>query len=237
MIDAILFDKDGTLVDLLATWLPTYRAATDALAATAGDPGLSDRLMIAGGWIPETGGLRAGSPLSCATNDQIIDVWMNDPAVAAQPRVHERVRAIFLDEVIRNTTPVTPLRPLLRELRARPLKLGIATMDSTAAARRSMEQLGVLDLFELVIGFDAGFGAKPDPGMVLAFCETVGVPPARIALVGDAKKDLETAHNAGVGLKIAVLTGVADHDTLAPHADAVLPSIAALPSLLDRLPA
>ena len=49
-IEAVLFDKDGTLVDLLATWLPTYRAATDRLAEAAGDPSLSDRLMIAGGW-------------------------------------------------------------------------------------------------------------------------------------------------------------------------------------------
>lgn len=235
MIDAILFDKDGTLVDLLATWLPTYRAATDALAVWAGDPSLSDRLMIAGGWVPGEDRLLPGSPLSCATNDQIIDVWQTDPAVAALGPVHERVRAIFLEHAVRHSTPIVPLAPLLSGLRDRGIRLGIATMDSTAAARESMELLGVLHHFDLVIGFDAGFGAKPEPGMVIAFCEAVGVPPERTALVGDSRKDLDTAHNAGVAHKVAVLTGAADHEALAPYADVVLASVADLPAWLDGL--
>lgn len=234
MIDAILFDKDGTLVDLLATWLPTYRAATDLLAAEAGDPGLSDRLMIAGGWIPGEDRLVPGSPLSCATNDQIIDLWATDPTVAALPDVHARVRAVFFAEAVRHAAPLLPLGPFLRGLRARGLRLGIATMDSTAAAAASMEALGVADLFDAIIGFDAGYGAKPEPGMVHAFCAAAGVPPGRTAMVGDALKDLYTGRNAGVAATIAVLTGAASHDELAPHADAVLPSIADLPAWLDR---
>ncbi len=233
MIDAILFDKDGTLVDLLATWLPTYRAATDLLAAEAGDPDLSDRLMVAGGWIPGQDRLRPGSPLSCATNDEIIDLWATDPAVAALPDVHARARAVFFREAVRHTAPIVPLRPFLTGLRARGLRLGIATMDSTAAARASMEAQGVADLFDAILGFDAGHGAKPEPGMVHAFCAAAGVPPVRTAMVGDARKDLDTGRNAGVGLVVAVLTGAASREELAPHADAVVDSIADLPALLD----
>lgn len=233
MIDAILFDKDGTLVDLLATWLPTYRAATDRLAAAAGDPSLSDRLMIAGGWIPGEDRLAPGSPLSCATNDDIIALWATDPAVATLPDVYAMVRETFLTEAVRHSAPIVPLRPLLSTLRGRGLRLGIATMDSTAAAVAAMTHLGVADLFDAILGFDAGFGAKPDPGMVYAFCRAAGVPPERVAMVGDARKDLDTGRNAGVGLKIAVLTGAADREALAPHADLVLDSVAELPAALQ----
>lgn len=235
MIQGILFDKDGTLVDLLATWLPTYRAATDHLAACAGDPGLSDRLMIAGGWVPGTNRLLPGSPLSCATNDDIIALWAEDPAVAAIPDVHRTVREIFLEQAVRHTAPILPLRPFLSALRDRGLRLGIATMDSTAAAVASLRGQGVLDLFDLVIGFDAGFGAKPDPGMVHAFCSATHLEPAQVAMVGDAKKDLDTGANAGVGLRVGVLTGAASREALTPFADVVLPSVADLPALLDEI--
>lgn len=52
-------------------------------------------------------------------------------------------------------------------------------------------------------------------------------------MVGDARKDLDTGRNAGVGLKIAVLTGAADREALAPHADLVLNSVAELPAALQ----
>ncbi|HMV69335.1 MAG TPA: HAD family hydrolase, partial [Myxococcota bacterium] len=230
-IEAVLFDKDGTLVDLLATWLPTYRAATDRLAEAAGDPSLSDRLMIAGGWRPRDGRLAPGSPLSCATNDDIIALWSNDPQVAALGDVHAMVRETFLTEAVRNSQPIVPLRPMLTALRDLGLRLGIATMDSTAAATAGMLHLGVADMFDLILGFDAGFGAKPAPGMVHAFCAAVDAPPERVAMVGDARKDLDTGRNAGVGLVVAVLTGAADRAELAPHADVVLDSVGGLPDL------
>lgn len=235
MIDAILFDKDGTLVDLLATWLPTYRAATDQIAALAGDSGLSDRLMILGGWSPDTGRLAAGSPLSCSTNDDIIELWATDPVAGGVTDMRGVAKRAFYQGAVEHAAPIVPLRPLLSDLRARGLRLGIATMDNTDSARQTVARLGLDGLFDLVVGFDAGFGAKPDPGMVLAFCEATGVPPARVAMVGDARKDLDTGRNAGVGLKVAVLTGAAGREELAPHADVVLGSVGELLALVDRL--
>ena len=45
-IKGILFDKDGTLVDFRATWLPRYRGAAAELAATVGGgPGLARALL------------------------------------------------------------------------------------------------------------------------------------------------------------------------------------------------
>ena len=44
----------------------------------------------------------------------------------------------------------------------------------------------ILDLFDFKVGCDSGFGGKPDPRMVLAFCAALGVPPSAVAVVGDA---------------------------------------------------
>jgi phosphoglycolate phosphatase len=131
--------------------------------------------------------------------------------------------------------PAVPdLRGLLGTLRARGLALGVATNDGEAAARAHLEALGVLDAFDLVLGADSGHGAKPGRGMLDAFARATRRAPGAIAMVGDGIHDLAMRRH-GAGLAVAVLTGVATHADLAPHADHVLPSIAALPALLDTL--
>ena len=70
---AILFDKDGTLLDYGATWMPLNRKA--ALAAADGDPGLAERLLAAAGYDAERDRVRSGSPLAASTNREIAAGW------------------------------------------------------------------------------------------------------------------------------------------------------------------
>ncbi|MEC8197391.1 MAG: HAD-IA family hydrolase, partial [Pseudomonadota bacterium] len=74
-----------------------------------------------------------------------------------------------------------------------------------------------------------GFGAKPDPGPLLAFAEHTNLSPARVAMVGDSTHDLIAGRRAGMQT-VAVLTGVAIEAELAPHADVVLPNIGHIPT-------
>ena len=114
------------------------------------------------------------------------------------------------------------------------LRLGLATNDSEASARRQIAALGLAHSIEFLAGYDSGHGSKPEPGMIHAFARRLGVPASRIAMVGDARHDLTAARAAGA-LAIAVLSGPASRDDLAPLADHVVEDIAALPSLLSQL--
>ena len=67
---------------------------------------------------------------------------------------------------------------------------------------------------------------------LVGFCKAVGLHPSQVAVIGDSTHDLEMGHAAGAGLNIAVLSGTAGRDDLAPHADLVLDSIADLPEIL-----
>jgi phosphoglycolate phosphatase len=130
--------------------------------------------------------------------------------------------------------PAVPLRPVLSALKARGVRLGLATNDTEAPARAHMQQAGISDLMELILGCDSGFGGKPAPGMLLAFARHTGIAPARIAMVGDSRHDLIAGRAAGMRA-VAVLTGIAEADALAPFADVVLHDIGELPGWLDRL--
>ncbi len=72
--------------------------------------------------------------------------------------------------------------------------------------------------------------------MVLAFARHLGVRPDRIAMIGDSCHDLHAARGAGA-LAVAVLTGPAGREELAPDADHVVDDISALPALFARLAA
>jgi phosphoglycolate phosphatase len=229
-IRAVLFDKDGTLFDFFGTWAPAYEIIAGELAE--GDADLALRLLLAGGHDPRSGRLDPRSILAGGTNRELAELWA--PMLG---RVDVTTLASQLDLFFRNHTatssrPVTDLPALFRRLRARGLRLGVATMDSHAAVEAALAAFGIADLVDFYTGYDTGHGTKPGPGMVQAFARAVGVPTAEVAVVGDTLHDLEMAHAAEAGLAVGVLTGATAREVLATRADHVLGSIAEMESVL-----
>ena len=107
------------------------------------------------------------------------------------------------------------------------LRLGVMTNDTEFGAKAHLSAAGVDHLFDFIAGFDSGWGPKPNPAPLLAFAEKTGLTPHRVAMVGDSTHDLIAGRNAGMQT-VGVLTGMADHATLSPYADMVLPNIGAL---------
>jgi phosphoglycolate phosphatase len=233
-IRGVLFDKDGTLIDFYATWGVAFRAVAADIAALAGDPGLADRLLSSGGYDLASDTLRPEALLVSGTNEEIVDLWARIPEVGRIPGLSARVYEGF-DRFASRPVPVTDLPALFARLRARGLRLGLATNDFTAPSVTTMKALGVDHLLDFIAGADAGFGGKPSPGMLHGFCIKTGLDPGQVAMVGDSVADLSMARAGAAGLAVGVLTGVASREYLAPHADHVLDSIAGLETLFDSL--
>lgn len=226
MIDGILFDKDGTLFDFRSSW---GRWAKGFIASVARDAGHARRLGRAVGFDAATGEFDPGSPVIAGTSAEIAQALLpelggGDLAGLAR-RIDDTAGAASMAEAV-------PLQPLLARLRARGLRLGVATNDSEAPARLHLDAHGITASFDFIAGWDSGHGAKPGPGMCLAFAQTLGLKPARVVMVGDSLHDLVAGRAAGMRT-VAVLTGMARAAELAPMADAVLPDIGALPDWLD----
>lgn len=226
----MLFDKDGTLFDFHATWVPVYEALARDVAG--GDPDKAARLLNVAGRDPATGRIHPESILGAGTLAELAVLWAREAGIADAAALRRRIEEQAKQESTRHARPVTDLPPLLRRLRARGLALGVATMDGEAAARAHLEAHGITALLDFVCGYDSGHGVKPQAGMVEAFCRAVGQPAAAVAVVGDTPHDLAMARAAAVGLAVGVLTGASQRETLALHADHVLASIAELETLL-----
>ncbi len=228
-IAGILFDKDGTLLDFDASWAPVNRKL--ALLAADGDPSLADRLLLACGMDPVTGHIVPDSLFAAGNTREIADGLVS----AGSPMTSE-VLVPVLDELFADaadlSVPVIELAPLFSRLHGRGLKLGIASSDNERSIRRIVERFGITDYVDFVAGYDSGHGSKPEAGMVLGFCLATGLAPDAVAVVGDNNHDMHMGHNAGAGLKVAVLSGTGSRATLADACDVCLNDISELEALL-----
>lgn len=229
MIDGVIFDKDGTLFDFRRSWGGWARRF---LLGLSPDPVQAAHLGHVIGFDLSTGDFAPTSPVIADTPAGIAAVLA--PHLPGQT-VAEIIRRINEAAALAPMAEAVPLGPLLSDLRARGLRIGLATNDTEVPARAHLAAHGITELFDFIAGYDSGHGAKPGPGMCLAFARHTGLSPARIAMVGDSAHDLHAGRAAGM-VCIGVLTGIATEADLRPHADVVLADIGALPAWLSSLP-
>ncbi|MCP1169415.1 HAD family hydrolase [Limimaricola litoreus] len=224
---ALIFDKDGTLFDFHATWGEWSRGMIETEAG--GDAGLAHALAAALGYDMQAGRFSPDSIVIAATPGEIADRML--PLLPGQDRA-ALIARMNAQAARAPQVPAVPLAPLFEDLAARGLALGLVTNDSETPARAHLGAAGLGATFGFVAGADSGFGGKPAPGQLLACAAAFGCAPADCAMIGDSLHDLHAARAAGM-TAIAVLSGIARRETLAPHADLVLEDIGALPGWLD----
>lgn len=219
---AVIFDKDGTIVDFEQTWGPSI---SDALKAASADQNALEQAaavlefdLISQRFAPTSFFLAAsGAAL--------------EPAIGALVDLPAFVKELSAAGV-RHVTASPGAPEVFASLSAAGCKLALATNDAERNARAQLHKLGWTDHFRPVIGFDSGHGSKPEPGMVLAAVEQLGVTAAEAMLIGDTSHDLEAGQRAGVRTVLVTNGGEPTAQNMA-MAHFVIATLAELPDLLD----
>ena len=227
-IAAILFDKDGTLLDFYATWIPKGQALLAKLCDN--DAALMLRLMSRVGYDMHTNTMLSGSILAAGNNLEIAQAWAQE-LKRPVAELEATINAEFADAVTAPSIPVDHLTETLQQLKQMGYILGVATMDSEQGIQSTLAAFDCLPLFGFLAGYDSGYGSKPGPGMVHGFCQVMQLQPEQVMVVGDNTHDLHMGLSAGAGAVVGVLTGTSVAGDL-HEADYVLDSIAGLPELL-----
>ena len=228
-IRGLLFDKDGTLFDFMATWGQWTASLLDDLAAGSAD--LAGTLGQAVGYDRARGVFAPDSPVIAHTPAEIADALLPHLPGSSPMALVARMNAL---SAAADQVEAVPLVPLFRQFREMGLKIGLVTNDSEEPARAHLTRAGVTALFDYIAGSDSGHGAKPAPGPLLAFATRFGLEPAQVLMVGDSRHDLHAARAAGMQA-VAVLTGIGTAEALAPEADVVLADIGLLGGWIDSL--
>lgn len=232
-IRGILFDKDGTLIDHERTWVPAMDAALAALADWTGDADLSQRYLEAAGHDPQLGRPRPGSLLSGGANDELASLWAKMSGLPDIKDITDRLVQIMEVRAASEPVPLFEIAPLFDALRANGIVLGIATMDAEWVANATLDSLGLGEDVAFVCGYDSGYGIKPEPGMVHAFCHAASLPPDMVMVVGDTQHDMLMARNAKAGLAVAVRSGVGGGLDIGHLADHMLDDARGIIEILD----
>ena len=225
-IDAVVFDKDGTLIDFHAMWGGWAHELGARLDATIRRP-VSLDVFAAIGFDPSSGRVAPGGVLATATMAGIEETvarvlrrWC--PSIAAARRATET--AWFAPDPTAQAAPLADLVTLFDGLRASGRRIAVVTTDDRAPTDATLRALGVREHVEAMVCGDDGFEVKPAPDPVFAVCHAFQTEPARVAVVGDAPADLAMARAAGAGLVIGVRSGVGTDTDLAA-ADAIIDTV------------
>lgn len=174
---AVLFDKDGVLIDTLDLCWEAFNITLEHY----GRPALSKEEYLNQGWGIELGEnvkrIFAGSPKSKI--EEIIDFYRK-----------ERMR-------LKNRTKIYPsVIPLLEAIKGK-YKLAVVTNTLESTAAQILKDLGILEYFDIVVGKDDETKPKPAPDMILKACKLLGIETAEALYIGDTLPDIEAGKAAG----------------------------------------
>ena len=248
MTRLVIFDKDGVILDLEATWLPVARAVAAHTATLIPELGgvmpeiNTEDLLRAIGVDDQNGHIDPKGIFATGSFAQMRAKWQAMLPPQMIDLEHDRTYCDAVQTIVhkqtRQTTKakgdvVTPLKALYQN----GFQLAMVTNDSEASARQSLHDLGIAELFCTIVGADSGCGSKPDPDGLLQCCEVAGVTADASIMVGDTIADYGAAIAAGCKMFICV----ADAYEFRPHDDIqpehVITDLTGLPRLLGVWPA
>ncbi|HWJ96770.1 MAG TPA: HAD hydrolase-like protein [Acidimicrobiales bacterium] len=215
MLDAVLFDLDGTLTDPAEGITGAFRHAVASVGHPADDD--ADLTWIIG---PSVRDNLARYGLPEEHHDLVVTTF----------RAHMTEIGLFQATVIAGITEV------LASLHRADVPLALATAKPTDQAQTSLEHVALEAFFTVVSGNTAGAPISKSQIMANALDQLEHPDPARVAMVGDRHHDIDGAHANGC-IAVAVTWGyaeVGEMDVAKPHH--IVDTPAQLGELLMRLP-
>ena len=176
MINTVLFDFDGTLVNtndvIIASWQHTYmyylgrEESLEKITACFGEP----LLLTMEREFPEV-----------------------DPRESAE--VYRNFQKENADELVK----IFPgIKELLESLKTDGFRMGVVTSRTRESAQRYMDMFGIGDYFDEMVSCDDTDIHKPNPEPILLCLKKMGITAEEALMVGDSPFDIKCANNAGV---------------------------------------
>jgi phosphoglycolate phosphatase len=235
-IDLIVFDRDGTLIDLYHYWAQMIGKRAELICKAFNLEDMhEDKLMFQMGVDTKSNKLRPEGPVGIkkreivmqAAIDYLHSLGLKDGYETCFEAFKEvdRQSSSGLDNLIK---PLEGLYELIDLLLEKGCKLAIATTDKTERAKLSMDYLKLSQKMSFILGADGVKQSKPAPDMLDLITSALRIGKDKTIMIGDAETDIKMGINAGVKASVAVCSGITPREKLEELTNYVIHDISAI---------
>jgi 2-phosphoglycolate phosphatase len=185
VIEAVLFDLDGTLADTA----PDMARTVNLMRARRGLAPVPIELVR-----PHVS--KGARGMICSAFEMTTD----HPDFKA---MREEFLDLYGDNLCIDTRLFPGMEALLGTLEARSIAWGVVTNKFERFARPLMDELGLGERAGVVVGGDTCPRSKPFPDPLLFAAASLGVAPRNTLYVGDDERDVQAARAAGMPVVVA----------------------------------
>ncbi|WP_379128649.1 pyrophosphatase PpaX [Paenibacillus sp. sgz500958] len=212
MIECVLFDLDGTIVDTNELIIRSFLYALEQNNL----PQLSREQMI-----PHMG----------TTLKEQMQAFSGLEDIEELEKAYRVYNYKHHDELIRSFPRVNET---LEELRRRGIKMGIVTTKIRPTTIMALEMFDLLQYMDTIVTVNDVTEPKPHPEPVLTALRNLGADPRRTLMVGDSPADIRSAKAAGV-YAVGVAWSLKGEETLRTYGpDYIIHDMTDLYELLDQ---
>ena len=214
-IDTVLFDKDGTLVDLHYFWGKMTEFRIDEILKKCNlDIKHHKELCSFLGFDTNCQKMLPDGITALYSRPKIIELLIEELKKYNVKITSQEVENIF-DEVSENfykniekyIKPIDEAIDFAKKLKEKGVKLGIVTADSIISTNKTLKFLNVSELFDIVIARESYPERKETGKPTIYALEQLNSNPEKTIMIGDTPIDCTSAKNAEIQKTILVATG------------------------------
>ena len=232
-IDTVLFDKDGTFIDLHYFWGKMTEMRASEIMKTFGMPNSSfSRLCLYLGYNIETSKMLKDGITAMYSRPIVIEKFneklKDENIITTDKKIEEifdYVSSEFYKDISKYTKPIEPAVDFIKKLKKRGIKVGIVTSDAKESTLLTIKNFKWDDLFDVVIGRESSSSTKESGIPTKMALEILSANPKTSIMIGDAPMDYISAKNAGIEKTILVATGQIDEVELKKTSDYTIESL------------
>ncbi len=221
-IDTVIFDKDGTLIDLHFFWGKMTQLRVEEVIKTFNlDDNLFKTLCLILGYDFDKQKMLSDGITALYSRVKIIEIFKQElerfSVYTSKEKIEEifdKVSDEFYKNILKYTKPIEPAINFAKKLKSKNAKLAIVTADSIISTKLTMEQFNWDDIFEVLIGRESHPDTKESGKPTKYALELLNSKPKNSIMIGDSQTDFLSAKNAQIERTILVATGQVPIETL-----------------------
>ena len=220
-VKVVIFDKDGTLIDIHHYWSSMIRIRASFIALkyfkNSEKERLENELIDIMGVNLETGKIKPEGPIGVKPRSFIVDIVTDFVQKNVCYVAKNEIEELFKKVDQKTSEDILPLLKILPGVKELLIKLKqcdihsvIVSTDITSRAQKAMKALKLDKYFIKIIGGDLVNNSKPAPDLARLALSDIDCETNSVVVIGDHPVDVKMGESINAGLNIGVLTGLSN---------------------------